>query len=221
MFIELVDALRCPVPHEESWLVAAAMRMEARHIVEGTLGCPVCAAEYAIHDGVVDFRRAGSQSVPPSSPGDAEQAMRLAALLDLSDAQGFAVLLGEWGAHAQQLASIVELPIMLIDPPADVVGAPGISVLRSDGDLPLAAGAARAMAIDGAAPAARFPRRRAAPPGQRARLPAAVAASAGGVEGVRAGRNGWVEGLADYPPPLGKLRASCQLKFSTADFELD
>ena len=153
MFIELVDALRCPVPHEECWLVAAAMRMEARHIVEGTLGCPVCAAEYAIHDGVVDFRRAGSQSVATSSPGDAEQAMRLAALLDLSDAQGFAVLLGEWGAHAQQLASIVELPIMLIDPPADVVGAPGISVLRCDGELPLAAGAARAMAIDGAAAA--------------------------------------------------------------------
>jgi uncharacterized protein YbaR (Trm112 family) len=149
VFIELVDALRCPVPHEESWLVAAAQRMEARHIVEGVLGCPVCAAEYAIHDGVVDLRRAEGQSIPPSLPGDAEQAMRLAALLDLSDAQGFAVLLGDWGAHAQQLASIVELPIMLIDPPADVVGSPGISVLRSDGELPLAAGVARAMAIDG------------------------------------------------------------------------
>jgi hypothetical protein len=37
MFIELVDALRCPVPHEESWLVASADRMEARHIVDGTL----------------------------------------------------------------------------------------------------------------------------------------------------------------------------------------
>src|SRR6476661_547648 len=115
MFIELVDALRCPVPHEESWLVAAATRTEARHIVEGTLGCPVCAAEYDIRDGVVDLRRTGREPVPPSSPGDAEQAMRLAALLDLSDSQGFAVLLGGWGAHAQQLASIVDLPIMLID----------------------------------------------------------------------------------------------------------
>ena len=45
MFIELVDALRCPVAHAESWLVAAAIRMEARHIVDGTLGCPVCSAE--------------------------------------------------------------------------------------------------------------------------------------------------------------------------------
>jgi hypothetical protein len=148
MFIELVDALRCPVPHEESWLVAATARMEARHIVDGTLGCPVCSAQYKIRRGVVDFRRAPSELVVSPVLGDSEQAMRIAALLDLSEAHGFAVLLGEWGAHAHELASIVELPLLLIDPPADITGAPGISVLRTDGDLPLAAGAARAIAID-------------------------------------------------------------------------
>lgn len=148
MFIELVDALRCPVPHEESWLVAAAVRMEARHIVEGTLGCPVCSAEYPIHNGVVDFRRAGGAVIAVTVAGDPGRAMRMAALLNLADAQGFAVLLGEWGAQAHELASIVELPLVLVDPPADVVGAPGISVLRCDGDVPLAVGAARAMAID-------------------------------------------------------------------------
>jgi uncharacterized protein YbaR (Trm112 family) len=148
MFIELVDALRCPVPHEESWLVAAAVRMEARHIVEGTLGCPVCSAEYPIHDGVVDFRRSDGAIVAERVAGDAEQAMRMAALLNLSDAQGFAVLLGAWGAQAHELASMVETPIVVVDPPLDVVGAPGVSVLRCDGVVPLAIGAARAMAID-------------------------------------------------------------------------
>jgi len=148
MFIELVDALRCPVPHEESWLVAAAVRMEARHIVEGTLGCPVCSAEYPIRDGVVDFRRDGGPVATTHVASDAELAMRLAALLNLADAQGFAVLLGEWGAQAHELASIVETPLVVVDPPADVVGAPGVSVVRSDGDVPLASGAARAMAID-------------------------------------------------------------------------
>jgi len=58
------------------------------------------------------------------------------------------VLLGAWGAHAHQLASIVETPLVLVDPPAGIVGAPGVSVLRCDGELPLAVGAARAMAID-------------------------------------------------------------------------
>ena len=147
MFIELVDALRCPVPHEESWLVAAATRMEQRHIVHGTLGCPVCSAEYPIRDGVVDFRRGDDHPVA-SRPSAAEQAVRLAAMLDLSDAQGFAVLIGGWGALAGELSAIVETPLILVDPPTGVIGAPGISVLRTGGNVPLATGAARAVAID-------------------------------------------------------------------------
>jgi uncharacterized protein YbaR (Trm112 family) len=153
MFIELVDALRCPTPHEESWLVASAERMEARHIVEGTLGCPVCKAEFPIRNGVVDFRRGTSTVLPAGSAPDQEQAMRLAAFLDLSDAQGFAVLLGEWGVHAPVLRTLVETPLVLVDPPEGVEGEPGVSVIRCDGELPLAAAASRGMAIDGGAAA--------------------------------------------------------------------
>jgi uncharacterized protein YbaR (Trm112 family) len=153
MFIELVDALRCPTPHEESWLVASADRMEARHIVEGTLGCPVCKAEFPIRNGVVDFRRGTSIVLPAGSAPDQEQAMRLAAFLDLSDAQGFAVLLGEWGVHAPVLRTLVETPLVLVDPPEGVEGEPGVSVIRCDGELPLAAAASRGMAIDGGAAA--------------------------------------------------------------------
>ena len=152
MFIELVDALRCPVPHEESWLVASADRMEARHIVEGTLGCPVCRAEYPIHRGVVDFRRESPRPLPPRTAPEPEQAMRLAAFLDLADANGFAVLVGARGAHAPLVRAQAETPLVLIDPPEDVQAEPGISVLRCDGELPLAAGAARGVAIDGGSP---------------------------------------------------------------------
>jgi uncharacterized protein YbaR (Trm112 family) len=174
MFIELVDALRCPVPHEESWLVAAATRMEARHFVEGTLGCPVCGAEYPIRDGVVDFRRHGG-ALPPRLPsGDAERAMRLAALLGLSDAQGFAVLVGEWGADAAALATLVELPLLLVDPPEGVTGEAGISVVRSDGLMPLAPGAARAMAVDAGDAARVASAVRATRPNGRIVAPAAV-----------------------------------------------
>ena len=148
MFIELVDALRCPVPHEESWLVAAATRMEHRHIVHGTLGCPVCSAEYPIRDGVVYFRRGADLEATSRPAGHDEPAMRLAAMLDLTDAQGFAVLLGRWGSRAADLAAIVETPLILVDPPDGVIGAPGISVVRTDGEVPLGAGAARAIAID-------------------------------------------------------------------------
>lgn len=149
MFIELVDALRCPTPHEESWLVAAAARMEYRHIVQGTLGCPVCRAEYPIERGVVDFRRAASGPPTPGAAPDEQQATRLAAFLDLTDRSGFAVLLGGWGVNAPLLRGLVETPLIVVDPPEGTEGEPGISVIRCDGPIPLAVGAARGVAIDG------------------------------------------------------------------------
>jgi uncharacterized protein YbaR (Trm112 family) len=148
MFIELVDALRCPNPHEESWLVATAERMIARHIVDGVLGCPVCMSEFPVRRGVVDFRRTRSGPTPPSAPPASEQAMRIAALLALSDASGFAVLAGEWAVHTPLLVTMVETPLVLVDPPAEMEGEPGVSIIRCDGPLPLATGAARGVAID-------------------------------------------------------------------------
>ena len=53
MFIELVDSLRCPNDHAETWLVATCDAMRGRDIVTGTLGCPICRAQYAIVDGAV------------------------------------------------------------------------------------------------------------------------------------------------------------------------
>lgn len=149
MFIELVDALRCPNAHEESWLVAAATRMEFRHIVDGTMGCPVCKAQYPVRRGVVDFRRTGAGVVPPHAPPDQSEAARLAAFLDLTDRTGFAVLLGAWSAHAPLVRGLVETPLIIVDPPDGTEGEPGISVLRCDGPIPIAAGSARGMAIDG------------------------------------------------------------------------
>ena len=148
MFIELVDALRCPEDHEESWLVLASQRIVARHILEGTLGCPVCRAEYPIHDGVLDFTRGGKPHVAAAVTPAAQEAMRLAAFLGLDDALGFAVLLGGWGSQALELRALVECPIVLVDPPADVEAAPGLSIIRTAGPVPIAPASARAVAID-------------------------------------------------------------------------
>jgi len=157
MFIELVDALRCPRTHEESWLVLATSRIEARHIREGTLGCPVCRAEYPIRDGIVDLRldHAGHS---PAQTDDAASATRiadrvpadhLAAMLSLGDALGFALLIGDWGRHADALLELDQMPpLMLVDPPAGVVMRPGLSGVRADARIPLAVGAARATALD-------------------------------------------------------------------------
>jgi uncharacterized protein YbaR (Trm112 family) len=156
MFIEIVDALRCPRPHEESWLVLAASRMEARHVQEGTLGCPVCHGEYPIRDGIVDLRLEQDDVATAHAGGvearrltDRVPADHLAAMLGLGDALGFAVLVGDWGRHAEALLELAPVPpLLLVDPPAGIVMIPGLSGVRAGQRLPLAAGAARAAAVD-------------------------------------------------------------------------
>jgi uncharacterized protein YbaR (Trm112 family) len=202
MFIELVDALRCPVPHEESWLVASATRMEFRHIVEGTLGCPVCHAEYPVARGVVDFRRAPHRPLPSAAPPDEAEATRLAAFLDLSDRSGFAVLLGSWSVHAPLLRALVETPLVVIDPPEGTEGEPGISVIRSDGELPLAEGVARGVAIDADAPARVASAVRATRAGGRLLLAAGVALPAGVRELARDATVVVAEREAAVSPPV-------------------
>lgn len=179
MFIELVDALRCPVAHEESWLVASTGRMAFRHIVDGTLGCPVCRAQYPVQRGVVDFRRAPHQPLPADALPDEARAARLAALLDLTDGSGFALLLGGWSVHAPLVRAVAGTPLIIVDPPEGMEGEPGISGIRCDGVLPVAAGVARGVALDGGA----------------------VARIASAVRATRAG--GRVVAAAEVPVPEG------------------
>src|SRR5581483_9052795 len=98
MLIPLVERLRCPKPHRETWLVASIDRAQDRDILDGTLGCPECMSEYAIRDGIVYFDES-IERARPEPPNDGE-ATRLAAALELIDPRMVAVLHGRWGAHA-------------------------------------------------------------------------------------------------------------------------
>lgn len=151
MFIELVDDLRCPRAHEETWLVASADRTEGRDIVEGTLGCPVCHAEYPIRDGAVWFTEPPAprpREGPTTANVDAEVAMRLAAFLDLSDGQGFALLAGAWAAVAPLLRDVVPAHLVLLNPTPPVSAGSGISALLIASGIPLAAASCRGVALD-------------------------------------------------------------------------
>ena len=145
MFIPLVDSLRCPRPHDETWLVASIERAEERDILEGVLGCPACLAEYPIHDGVVWFDTSVSRT--PFLPPDEIQATRIAAALDLTDPRMIAVLHGDWGAHAQLVRSISPAQLLLVNPPEGIVSGDGISIVLSD-TAPLGVSSMDAAAVD-------------------------------------------------------------------------
>ena len=154
MFIEFVESLRCPRPHEDSWLVLAADRMDGRSVVSGILGCPVCGARYAIADGVAELRdRAPAPGADAPAPAalpaaDESAALRAAALLDLASPGGTAVLAGSWGAVAPALLALAEVHLLLLNPPFAARAGEGVSVLRTDGGLPLAAASVRGVALD-------------------------------------------------------------------------
>jgi len=151
MFIELVDSLRCLVPHEESWLVAASRRMVGRGIADGTLGCPVCRREYPVLDGVAYFGvpaeepRAAREEPPPVG----DDTLRLAALLGLDSPRGIVVLVGEWARLGPSLRELTGVHCLLLDPPGQWGGRDddGVSVVRAGGVVPLATGSTRGVAL--------------------------------------------------------------------------
>ena len=210
MHIELVEQLRCLNAHEDSWLVGSFDRMEARTVIAGALGCPVCGAEYPIVDGVAWFGAVpGSDARVPSAAtaadGDPEETMRLAALLGLVGAGGTVLLAGEWGALGAALVQLVQVRAVLLDPPAGIAAAEGTGVVRTDGRIPLAAGTLRGAALDEqnaarAGPVAELLRARG-----RLVLPATGSHPAGVTELARDARHVVLEKTA-APSPLVPLR---------------
>ena len=153
MFIELVDSLRCLEPHEATWLVAAASRMEGRHLIEGVLGCPVCRREYAVRDGTGWFS--------PRQPDAADQGLttlvadsdpahltRTAALLDLSQPGGIVVLGGSWAAHADAVAELGVAHVVVLNTRASESSVQEVSSIVVDDRLPFGTTALRGVAVD-------------------------------------------------------------------------
>jgi len=153
MFIELVDSLRCLEPHEETWLVAAASRMEGRHLVDGVLGCPLCRREYAIRDGTAWFSarqpRAGDPDLTISTTdSDPAHVTRAAALLGLSQPGGIVVLGGSWSAYADALADLGVSHIVVLNGQANASSIQEVSSIVVDDRLPFASAALRGVAVD-------------------------------------------------------------------------
>lgn len=74
--------------------------------------------------------------------------MRLAAFLDLSDAQGLAVLTGAYGPLTELLRGVVPPQLIALNPTSPVSTGNGVSALMIGIGIPLADGTCRAVALD-------------------------------------------------------------------------
>ena len=134
-------------------MVAAATETRARCLIRGTLGCPICEAEFALDDGVVRFDESGGTAAvvaraAASDGADAgEQTLRLAAFLDLTTAGGIIAVGGEWDAALDGLLDFTDLRALVLEPTAAWRPREPFGAVRG-GAVPVAAGALRGVALD-------------------------------------------------------------------------
>ncbi len=154
MHVTVIERLRCPAGHAESSLVASATRQIERRIVDGSLGCPVCGAEYPIRNAVADFRRdpptEGERTVlQRREPPNEDAAIRLAAQLDLTEPGRLLLLFGDYARLAPALSVMFDSMCVAINAPQreEQHIAEHASVLRSDATIPIAPRAAHGAAV--------------------------------------------------------------------------
>ena len=153
MFIELLDLLRCPKPHDETWLVASFNKVNNRFVETGTLGCPICSAQYPIENGVADF--SGGVSSPScdqqrsaASHNPEELATRAGAFLDATEPGATVVLGGAWAFAAEDLSSMAEVRVIALNPEPGVRESASVGLVRVAGEIPLAADSCLGVAVD-------------------------------------------------------------------------
>jgi hypothetical protein len=129
-------------------LVATASLTVDRHIIEGTLGCPVCHAEFAVHGGALELGESSVLPVPEPDALSEGPMMRTGALLGLDERGGLYVLdsvSSHFAGGLQELSPNSRFIALASRP--DVEGASGVIIGRGNG-IPLAEGCLRGVVID-------------------------------------------------------------------------
>ena len=144
MLIELAEYLKCGNDHPEEPLVVATGAMKERAIVFGTIGCPVCKAEYTIVNRIARF---GSPADPPlAEPGADVEAVQ--ALLGLTSPGGYVVLVGSAGTLAGRLTGTMEnVHFVAVNPPEQLEPTSYMSLLRGEKYVPLRSAMARGVVV--------------------------------------------------------------------------
>lgn len=152
MFIELLDLLRCINAHEETWLVTSFNNIANRFILEGTLGCPTCSAEYRISGGIGRFGARPAASDVPRNPMSAREredlATRAGAFLNVTEPGATVVLGGRWAEASQELSVMTESRIFALNAAKHIDESEAVGLLEVNREIPLATSSVQGVAID-------------------------------------------------------------------------
>jgi uncharacterized protein YbaR (Trm112 family) len=153
LFIELIDLLRCVNAHEDTWLVASFREVTNRFVMEGTLGCPICHAEYPIRNGVADFTLGESirhcdEEREVAGHRREELATRAGAYLDATQPGATIVLGGLWAFAAQELGDMAQVRVIALNAPSEVRVSERVGLVRAAKRIPLAANSVQGVALD-------------------------------------------------------------------------
>jgi uncharacterized protein YbaR (Trm112 family) len=158
VFIELIDLLRCVNDHDDTWLVASFKSVTNRFVLEGSLGCPTCSAQYSVSDGIADF---SAGFVAPSCEAERaaashrreELATRAGAYLEATEPGATVVLGGVWAYAAQELSEMADVRVLALNAPAGVKESSKVGLLHAGSKIPVAEGSVLGIALDAWFPA--------------------------------------------------------------------
>jgi len=143
MFIELTDHLRCPADHDEAYLVLLPGQVEARMVVTGHLGCPVCGRTFQVMAGELDVGGAAPGEPAPS----VMDASAMVALAGIQGPGGYLVMVGGTAAVWRELMTLNPgVGLVAVNPGSALVDATSVSVVRG-GMIPLKANTTRGVIL--------------------------------------------------------------------------
>jgi hypothetical protein len=161
MFIEMLDLLRCTNAHEDTWLVASLKAVSNRFVLDATLGCPVCHAQYVIRKGIADFHHGGDSAPMLAQRShiagtNEELALRIGAFLNVTEPGATVVLGGSWADAAQELSVMTETRVLTLNATKGIEESETVGLLRVNREIPLAPGSVLGVALDDSFPLQTF-----------------------------------------------------------------
>jgi hypothetical protein len=131
--------------------------MRDRRVLHGWLGCANCRSKWLVQDGFGEFRAplgsavmdAGEMTV---AEADGDAAVRIAALLGVTEGPAFVLVAGPAARHAAAIADLIEdLEVIAADPAlASLDERPGVNRIATGERLPFYSAKLRGVWLDGA-----------------------------------------------------------------------